>query len=179
MQLPLEKVRRMTRTMGGVLSTMGLHRDPGVVLLEVGLCVCHFHRKLLGLSSEGHVSKMGSEEDDQLSLHPPGCRILVCSWDTGLTWERTELKHQTTIPAWSSAYRWLSFRQRALTTMSAVCWGLCVPFATGEWSSQHSAGPVGEESFYRNQLIRLALSHRNIKWTTNIILQNSRIYYCC
>lgn len=69
--------------MDGVLSMMGLYRDQ-VVLLEVGMGVCSFHRKFHGLSHGGHVSKMGSEEDDTMSLRPPRCRMLICSWDTGV-----------------------------------------------------------------------------------------------
>lgn len=33
--------------------------------------VCSVHRKLLGLSSGGRVSRMDSEEDVETSLHPP------------------------------------------------------------------------------------------------------------
>lgn len=71
LQLPFKKVRRMKRTTYGILSSGVCIVILEVGLLEVGVGVCSFHRKFLGLSSGGHVSKMDSEKDDKISVHCP------------------------------------------------------------------------------------------------------------
>ena len=61
----------MKGTTDGILSSGVYIVILGVALLQFGVGVCSFHRKFLGLSSGGDVSKMDSEEDDKISLHPP------------------------------------------------------------------------------------------------------------